>query len=92
MNLLAMQRIENRRNAKSTVLHRKGGTWPQTEVNRLVHGLRTEASGLPSQPEYLILFGHYTKGQTLEALLGGVAYTATQVTGTDRLPFVPGFF
>lgn len=93
MDLLAMQVVENRRKLKMTVLHREGGVWHQMEVGRLVNGLMTEASQHPKHLEHLVLFGHYTKEQTLEALLGGQAYTAVQVTGTDSkdLPFVPGF-
>jgi hypothetical protein len=53
----------------------------------------TEVSEHPQHPKYLILFGHYTKAETLEALVGGRTYTATNITGTNNkdLPFVPGF-
>jgi len=93
MDLLAMQVVENRRNLKMTVLHRAGGVWHHVEVGRLVNGLMTEVSQLQKYPEHLVLFGHYTKEETLKALLGGQAYTAVQVIGTDskELPFVPGF-
>jgi hypothetical protein len=93
MDLLAMQVAENRRKLKMTVLHREGGVWHQIEVGRLVNGLMTEVSQLPKHPEHLVLFGHYTKEETLKALLGGQAYTALQITGVDskELPFVPGF-
>lgn len=93
MDLMAMQIAENRSKLKTTVLHRQGGVWHQVEVGRLVSGLMTEVSQHPKHPEHLVLFGHYTKEETLRALLGGQAYTALQVTGTDskELPFVPGF-
>ncbi len=93
MDLVGMMVAENRRNLKMTVLHRPGGTWHQSEVDKLVNGLKTEARQHPQHPEHLILFGHYTKEATLKALGGGQAYTATQVVGTDckELPFKPGF-
>lgn len=93
MNLMAMVVAENRRKLKMTVLHRAGGTWYQSEVVRLTNGLMTEVSWDPQHPEYLVLYKHHTKESTLEALIGGQAYTATQVIGTDskELPFVPGF-
>jgi hypothetical protein len=89
----AMRMEENSQKLKMTILYRSGGKWHIEEVRRLVLGLTTEASQLPIFPEYVVLFGHFTKEQTLEALLGGVAYTATQVTGVDskELPFNPGF-
>ena len=90
---MAMQIAENRRTIKMTVLHRKGGTWHRTEIDKLVGGLHTEASQQQSRPEHLVLFGHHTKEQTLKALGGGQAYTAVQIVGIDnkQLPFVPGF-
>jgi hypothetical protein len=93
MNLMEMQIEENRRKLKTTVLYREGGTWDRIEVGRLVNGLKTEVSQHQKHPAYLVLFGHYTKEQTLQALLGGQAYTAIQVIGADskELPFVPGF-
>lgn len=93
MNLIATQIEENRKNLKMTVLYRKGGIWHQLEVARFVNGLMTEVSEHPKHPEYLVLFGHHTKEKTLKALLGGIAYTATQIVGTNskELPFVPGF-
>ena len=93
MDLLAMQIAENRRNLKMTVLCREGGTWHQAEVEKLVRGLTTEVSKNPKYPEYLVLFGHHTKAETLRALGGGQAYTATEVIGMDNkdLPFIPRF-
>ena len=84
---------EARSNLKTTVLHRPGGMRHQQEVNLLVGKLMTEASQHPKFPEYIILFGHHTKEETLRAIMGGIAYTATQVTGVDseRLPFNPGW-
>jgi len=91
LQLLMME--ENRRNLKVTVLHRPGGKWHDVEVSKLVDGLITEISQHPQHPEYLVVFGHHTKEQTLKALGGGMAYTATQVTGADdpRIPFPTGF-
>ncbi|MFA6437142.1 MAG: hypothetical protein WC242_03190 [Candidatus Paceibacterota bacterium] len=84
---------ENRRNLKVTVLHRPGGKWTNIEVGRLINGLMTEAVQCRDHPEYVVLYGHYTKEQTLEALGGVMAYTAIQVTGADdpRIPFPTGF-
>lgn len=89
MDLIREQRI---RTIKMTVLHRPGGQWWTEEVARLTNGLMTEVSSHPRHPEDLILLGHYTKEQTLRAIGGGVAYTATPMTGTKELPFMPGFF
>jgi hypothetical protein len=92
-DLQAMRIVENRRNLKVTILHRPGGEWTSLEIGRLVNGLMTELSQHPRFPEHLLLFGHYTKEQTLEALIGGLAYTATQITGYDNseLPFKPSW-
>jgi len=80
-----------RRTVKLTVLHRPGGVWHRSEVDRLVNGLMTELYQHPKHPEHLILLGHFAKEETLKAMWGGVAYTATQVTGVDNelLPFRP---
>ena len=93
LDLMAMRIEKNIRNLKTTVLHRPDGVWYQLEVNRLVSGLMTEISQHPKHPEYLILWGHHTKEQALKAILGGVAFTATQVTGQNspELPFNPRF-
>jgi len=93
MDLTGMRREENLRNLKTTVLCRKRGIWSQPEIDRLVSGLVTEVSQHPEYPEYLIIFGHYTKEQVLKTILGGVAFTTRSVTGTDskELPFYPGF-
>lgn len=91
MDLFAMQLADNRRNLKTTVLHRPGGQWLGVEISRLVGGLNTEVSQHPQHPEYVIIFGHFTKEQTLRAIRGGIAYTATAVTGVDELPYLPGF-
>ncbi len=78
---------------KITVLYRKGGKWSDQEVGRLVGGLLIEVCSRGDFPEYLLLLGHFSKEQTLKVLMGGEAYTATQVTSTDSpdLPFVPGW-
>ncbi len=91
VGMMADRTKKSRAELKTTVLYREGGQWHPEEVNRLVNGLMTEASQLPAKPEYVILFGHHTKDETLKALLGGVTYTATQVTGLDNpeLPFRP---
>lgn len=91
MDLLAMQMEENRRKLKTTVLYREDGTWLKVEVSRLVTCLITEVSQHPKHPEYLVLFGHYTKEKISEAIIGGLAYITLQVTGVDELPFNPGF-
>ncbi len=93
VDLNLMQIEENRRRLKTTVLYRQNGNWHPLEVGLLTTNLDTEVSCHPKYPEYLILFGHYTKQQTLGALRGCQAYIATQVTGmeSDKLPFNPGF-
>lgn len=93
MNLMLLQIVEGRHNLKMTVLYRKDGMWREREVDKLVNGLMTEVSNHPQHPEYLVLYGHYTKEATLKALGGGQAYTTTAIIGTDNteLPFVPGF-
>lgn len=93
IDLQAMRIEENMRNLKMTVLHRPGGQWYPSEISKFVNGLMTEASQHPKFPEYVILWGHHTKAATLEALGGGMAYTATLITGLGHkdLPFRPGF-
>jgi hypothetical protein len=93
MNLMGLHLAKLRSELKMTVLKREGGKWVPQEVHKLVGGLTTEASEHPQHPEYVILFGHYTKEQTLRAIGGGSAYIATQVTGlpNDEVPFTPGF-
>lgn len=70
-----------------TVLYRENGAWHRVEITRLVAGLDTTVSNLELCPEYLVLFGHYTKEKALRALLGGEAFTATQIVGSKELPF-----
>ena len=93
MDLVGMKVEDNRRRVKMTVLRRNGGKWHLLEVNRLVVGLKTEASQHPQYSEYVVLFGHFSKEQALKALLGGEAFIATQVIGiqTKDLPFNPGW-
>lgn len=93
MDLLAMEREKRIKNLKMTILFRAGGTWTGMEVDRLMSGLMTETSGHPDHPEYVILLGHYTKPETLKALLGGQTYTAEQIVGlrNPKLPFTPSF-
>jgi hypothetical protein len=89
-DLLEMDRREKRKEIKVTVLHRPGGVWRPNEFALLGERLRTEARYRPEEhPEHIVLWGHFTKAQTLEVLGGGTAYTATQVTGIDdpRVPF-----
>jgi len=91
--LLDLVHEQHLRTVKMTVLHRPGGVWTKTEQGRLVNGLTTEAYTHPRHPECVILLGHFTKRQTLDAIWGGIAYTATQVVGVEdeRLPFRPPF-
>lgn len=89
MNLGVMQVVENRKNLKTTVLFRNGGTWPSLEIDRL--GNKLVVSGHPKCPEYLLVSGHYTKDEILEALWGGRSFTVSQVVGVESLPFTPAF-
>lgn len=93
-HMIAGNIIERRSKLQFTVLHCPGGTWSDVEISRLVNGLTTEAYQLPAKPEHVILYGHHTKAKTLEAMWGGMAYTATEVTGYDSelLPFKPSNF
>ncbi|MBP9757246.1 MAG: hypothetical protein KBD06_01465 [Candidatus Pacebacteria bacterium] len=91
MDLVGMDVRDKLRRLKLTVLYRPGGTWLAVEVGRIVNGLMTEASQHPKFPEHVILLGEFTKEATLNAILGGIAYTATTLTGIDHkdLPFRP---
>lgn len=82
---------EKRANTKFTLCHRPGGTWGAAEVSRLVTNLKpmTEAVQLPSNPEYLVLYGHYTKDQMKHAGGAGLAWTVEQCMGIEKLPFNP---
>jgi hypothetical protein len=83
--------IQERRNSlKTTLLKRENGTWPQVEISRMVHNLTTEVASHPQFSEYLIIFGHFTKEEVLKAIWGGLAFTATKMTGLTNLPFNPG--
>ena len=90
-NMMFNDLKERRSKIGFTVLYRKDGTWSNYEVSNFVNRLVTEAYQSKLKPEYLILFGSYTKAKTLEALGGGLAYTAEQVMGADNimLPFKP---
>lgn len=90
MNLTANRLEEKCRKLKTTVLYREGGTWAQLEISRIVNHFTTSVTADPKHPEYLIVSGHHTKEQILGAILGGVAFTAKQVTGISDLPFSPG--
>lgn len=91
MDLLGMHRENYLRTVNLTILHRPGHGWSNVELSRLVNGLNTLAHGHPSMPEYVILEGHFTKEQSLAAILGGIAFTVTRVRGIEskELPFVP---
>ena len=93
MDLVGMHMRESRLKIKMTILHRPGGVWDKIEIGRLATGLVTEVSQHHKHPEHIILFGHYTKKQTLKAILGGVQYSVEQITGVPniKLPFHPGF-
>lgn len=91
MDLIRVALENNQQTIKTTVLCRPNGSWLKVEVSQFCDGLMTEVSGHPDHPEYLILFGHYTKEETLRALMGGVAYTAVKVVGIKELPFRPSF-
>ena len=84
---LEVERI--RREIQLTILHRPSGDWTSSESGRIVNGLMTEMEQHPQYPEYAILFGHYSKQDVLQALSGGVSFTALQVTGVEdeRLPW-----
>lgn len=58
IDLTGMHMAENRKKLKMTVLHRPGGVWYQTEINRLAGGLMTEVTrldseGLPFNPGFI---------------------------------------
>ena len=76
-----------------TMLRREGGIWLRSEIDRFASDLRVEVSVHPQHPEYIILFGHHTKDDTLKALGGGLTYTVTQIVGRKNkcLPFDPAF-
>jgi len=76
-----------------TVLRRHNGTWARYEVDRFTRGLQTDVCEDLDFPEYLLLFGHFTKAETIQVIREGNDYTATQVTGSDScdLPFKPRF-
>lgn len=92
IDVVGLSITRERRKLELTVLYREGGTWSWEEMDRFHGSLSCGQIHLhPQHPEYLILRGHHTKEETLEALRGGRAYVATQVTGIDspELPFVP---
>ncbi len=93
MAILSGSAREECEGIKVTVLHRPGGVWRDKEILGLTDNLQAVVTGIATHPEYLILLGHHTKEATLQAIGGGFAYTATQVTGIDSplLPFVPSF-
>ena len=74
---------------KLTVLYREGGTWCSSEINKLCVSLFTEVVSRQNFPEYLVLFGHYTRERVLCVLGGGWAFTANQIVGLNNkeLPF-----
>jgi|GEM_PF-2276391 len=89
--MMASELRERRSKIPYTVLHRPGGTWSELEVGLLVENLRTEVYQQRQHPEYLILYGTWSKDQTLEAIMGGIAYTAKSLIGWEnpQLPFHP---
>jgi hypothetical protein len=93
IDLLGMDLRSRRAATKITLLHRPGGTWHQIEVSRLVSKFNNSVCAHPKHPEYLILPEHRTKEEVLDAILGGVAFTAEQVLGFEnpKLPWVPQF-
>lgn len=83
-NLVALHAQELRNKAPFTILHRSGGIWSGNEVNKLTNGLAARIQGKNNAPEYLVVFGHYTKAQALAALGGGLAFTSSQVVGYEN--------
>lgn len=67
------------------------GTWSQREVSKITNGLRTEVYQVDQLPQYLIVYGAFTKEEVLRATGGGCTFTAEQVIGRDNadLPFRP---
>jgi hypothetical protein len=88
-NMMFQDRKDRQSKINFTILKREGGVWHGIEVNRLVNNLVTEVYSHPKHPEYIYLYGHYTKAQALEAIIGGFAFTAEKVTGVDRLLWNP---
>jgi len=82
--------VDARKSLKMTLLHRSGGTWSSIDYERLKN-LALQIQMHPGFPEHVILYGHHTKAEILAALWGGLAFTATQITGYDdeRLPWKP---
>lgn len=91
MDLFAMQVAENHHSLRTTLLCRRHGEWHRSEIDALAIGLTTEVVQKPGYPEYLILFKHFTKEETLKALGGGQSYIVNQIVGIKGLPFDPGF-
>ncbi len=76
-------------NMRVTMLYRPNGTWTKEELDKLAMNLKTAPLQNPLEPEYVILFEHYSKSIALAAIGGGVAFTATELIGINnpRLPF-----
>jgi len=86
--LITQDILEKRRSLKTTLLHRPNGVWHDSEVSNLVNDLHTEVMQHPQFPEHLLLYGHFTKKQTVGPA-AGPTWTAIRVTGTDSLPWFP---
>jgi hypothetical protein len=93
LDLISLQVRQNRRTERLTVLRRPGGRWGRSEVIRLTVNLPAEVIGHPKHPEYLIIRGHFTHAETLDALKGAEPYEVKEVVGLDSpaLPFWTGF-
>jgi len=93
MDLIGKEITKRNLELKMTILYRPNGIWHPSETTKLVNNFMTALSEHPQHPEYLVIYGHYTKEETLNAIGGGVAYTATQITGlqNEELPFKPRF-
>ncbi len=93
MNVIRAMNQDYRRHVKITILQRAGGTWDQSEIDKLVNSLRTDLSCHPKHPEFLVIFGHHSIETMIQLLDGGSPFTITQITGiyNKELPFVPSF-
>lgn len=93
MDLAGMAMRSRRQNQRVTVLFREGGTWHDSEIQKLVAGLHTSVSLNTDHRGYLLIPEEYTKEEILEILGDVAAYTLEVVMGLDNeaLPWKPRF-
>jgi hypothetical protein len=78
---------------RTTELYYATTGWTQEEIHLLSDKFETYVSRDPRFPNYLIMYGGYSKMQVLSAIRSSRdVLTVVQKTGINQLKFIPTYF